>query len=255
MTNTKKTTNKSTTNSFKTNIVAVEKLINYNFKKKQTLITALTHRSYANELKRQGFLYNNERLEFLGDAILELVISDYLYRTYPELPEGIMTLVRATVVKTTSLAEVITELGAGNHLILGHGEEKTGGRTKEYLLANLFESLVGAIYIDGGLKKATEFIKVSLFEKTDRVVSTQAYTDPKTRLQEIAQQDYKITPTYTIITESGPAHERTYVAAVHIGEKQLADGSGSSKQKAEEAAAEKALELLDKLIPVPNAQD
>ncbi len=255
MTNTKNPTKQKTTNSFKTNVAEIEKLIGYTFKKKQTLVTALTHRSYANELKRQGFLYNNERLEFLGDAVLEVVISDYLYRTYPDLPEGIMTLVRATVVKTTSLAEVIVQLGAGNYLILGHGEEKTGGRTKEYLLANLFESIVGAIYIDAGMKKASEFIKKSLFEKTDRVVATQAYTDPKTRLQEIAQQHYKITPTYTIITESGPAHERTYVAAVHIGEKQLADGSGSSKQKAEEAAAEKALELLDKLIQVPNAQD
>ena len=232
----------------------VEKILGYTFKKKKTLITALTHRSYANELKKQGFQYNNERLEFLGDAIVELAVSDYLYREFDDIPEGIMTLVRATVVKTTSLAEEVLVLGLGDYLILGHGEEKTGGRNKEYLLANLYESLVGALYIDGGLKRATDFIKRTLFEKLKKAVSTKDYTDAKTRLQEITQQHYKITPTYTIIQESGPAHERTYVAAVHLGDKQLTDGSGSSKQKAEEAAAEKALGLLDKLIEDSHAQ-
>jgi ribonuclease-3 len=233
---------------------AVEEIIGHVFKKKSLLTTALTHRSYANELKKQGFQYNNERLEFLGDAILELVVSDYLYRSFPDLPEGIMTLVRATVVKTTSLAEEVATLGLGEYLILGHGEEKTGGRTKEYLLANLYESIVGAIYLDGGMKKATAFIEKTLFAKVVNAVDTKEYTDPKTRLQEIAQQHFKITPTYTIIQESGPAHERTYVAAVHLGEKQLTDGEGTSKQKAEEAAAEKALGLLDKLITDPHAQ-
>ncbi|MCC7304127.1 ribonuclease III [bacterium] len=234
---------------------AVEKIIGYSFKKKQTLITALTHRSYANELRKQGFQYNNERLEFLGDAVLEIVVSDYLYRTYEELPEGIMTLVRAAVVKTTSLAEEVAKMKLGEFLILGHGEEKTGGRTKEYLLANLYESLVGAIYLDGGMKKASEFIENTLFEKIKMTVTGKNYTDSKTRLQEIAQQHYKVTPTYTIIQESGPAHERIYVAAVHIGDKQLSEGSGSSKQKAEDAAAEKALGLLDKLTEDSHAQN
>lgn len=232
----------------------VEQIIEYTFKKKQILITALTHRSYANELRKQGFEYNNERLEFLGDAVVELVVSDYLFRKYPDLPEGVMTLVRAVVVKTTSLAEEIVELGLGGNLILGHGEEKTGGRNKEYLLANLFESIVGAIYLDGGMKKASAFIEKHLFEKIDEAVQTKNYTDAKTRLQEIAQQHYKITPTYTIIQESGPAHERTYVAAVQLGDKQLSEGTGSSKQKAEEAAAEKALGLLDKLTEDSHAQ-
>jgi ribonuclease-3 len=235
-------------------IKAVESIIGYTFKKKNFLVTALTHRSFANELKKQGFQYNNERMEFLGDAVLELVISDLLYREYPDLPEGIMTLVRATVVKTTSLAEEVAKLGLGDYLILGHGEEKTGGRTKEYLLANLYESIVGAIYLDSGMKKALAFIESTLYAKVKSAVDTKDYSDPKTRLQEIAQQHFKITPTYTIIQESGPAHERTYVAAVHIGDKQLTDGSGSSKQKAEEAAAEKALGLLDKLIEDPHAQ-
>lgn len=231
----------------KQNIEAVEKIIGYTFKKKQTLITALTHRSYANELRKQGFQYNNERLEFLGDAVLEIVVSDFLFRNYEDLPEGIMTLVRAAVVKTTSLAEEVVTLKLGDYLILGHGEEKTGGRNKEYLLANLYESLVGGIYFDGGMKKAAKFIEDTLFEKIKKTVEKKDYTDSKTRLQEIAQQHYKLTPTYTIIQESGPAHERTYVAAVLIGDKQLSDGSGSSKQKAEEAAAEKALGQLDKL--------
>jgi len=233
----------------------VEKIVGYTFKKKQTLITALTHRSYANELKKRGFQYNNERLEFLGDAVLELVVSDYLFRTYSDIPEGIMTLVRAAAVKTTSLAEEIVTLGLGKYLIMGHGEEKTGGRNKEYLLANLYESLVGAIYFDGGMKKAAAFIEKTLFKKISQAVEKKDYTDAKTRLQELTQQDFKITPTYTIIQESGPAHERTYVAAVHLGEKQLSEGSGPSKQKAEENAAQKALELLDNLTRDSHAQD
>lgn len=240
MTNTKQKSSAKT-------VAPVEKIIGYVFKKKQILITALTHRSTANELRKQGFEYNNERLEFLGDAVLELVVSDYLYQKYDSLPEGVMTLVRAAVVKTTSLAEEVSKLNLGEFLILGHGEEKTGGRTKEYLLANLFESIVGAIYLDAGMKKASAFIGTVLFNKIKETIETKNYTDAKTRLQELAQQHYKITPTYTIITESGPAHERTYVAAVQIGEKQLSEGSGSSKQKAEEEAANKALELLDKL--------
>ena len=232
-----------------------EKIIGYTFKKKQILITALTHRSYANELRKQGLQYNNERLEFLGDAVLELVVSDYLFKTFPDLPEGLMTLVRAAVVKTTSLAEEVVKLGLGEHLIMGHGEEKTGGRNKEYLLANLDESLVGAMYVDGGMKKAAAFIEKTLFAKISTTVEKKNYTDAKTQLQELTQQDYKITPTYTIIQESGPAHERTYVAAVHIGKKKLSDGSGPSKQKAEEDAAQKALELLDNLKRDSHAQD
>lgn len=235
---------------------AIEKVIGYTFKRKQTLTNALTHRSYSNELRKQGKVqYNNERIEFLGDAVLELVVSDYLYRTYPDHQEGVMTLARAAVVKTTSLAEEVVKLGLGEFLIMGHGEEKTGGRNKEYLLANLYESLVGAIYFDGGMKKASAFIEMTLFEKIQKAVEQKDYTDSKTRLQEITQQDYKITPTYTIIQESGPAHERIYVAAVHIGDKKLSEGSGSSKQKAEESAAEKALGLLDNLKRESHAQN
>lgn len=236
-------------------ITAVEKKIGYTFKKKQYLMEALTHRSYSNELRKKGLAYNNERMEFLGDAVLELIVSDYLFRTYPELPEGIMTLVRSNVVKTTSLSLEVARLELGNHLFLGHGEEKTGGRNKEYLLANLFESIIGAIYLDGGIKHATAFVKKNLFNKIEETVNAKDYVDPKTKLQEIAQQHFKITPVYTIIHESGPAHERTYVAAVHIGDKELSNGEGSSKQKAEESAAVKALELLANLIQESHAQD
>ncbi|WKZ24082.1 MAG: ribonuclease III [Candidatus Dojkabacteria bacterium] len=246
--NTKQNTSKTS------NLQEVETLIGYTFKKKQTLTTALTHRSYANELKKQGFLYNNERLEFLGDAVLELVVSEYMFATYPDLPEGIMTLVRAAVVRTSSLAEIMGTLHMGKYLIMGHGEEKTGGRTKEYLLANLYESLVGAIYLDGKMKHAKAFIEKTLFAKIDEAVKQKNYVDSKTRLQELTQQLYKITPTYTIIQESGPAHERTYVAAVLLGDKKLSEGTGLSKQKAEEAAASKALELLDNLTTESHAQ-
>jgi len=233
----------------------VEDTVGYTFSKKHILVRALTHRSYSNKLKKQGYNYSNERLEFLGDAVLELVVSEYLFNTYKDITEGIMTLVRSTVVKTTSLAEEIAKLDLGKALILGHGEEKTGGREKQYLLANLYEAITGAIYMDGGIKPAKTFIKSTLFSKIDEVVKSEDYIDPKTKFQELAQEVFKITPTYTIIHESGPAHERIYTAVVQIEDRELAEGSGPSKQKAEEGAAQKALELLDKLKKESHAQD
>lgn len=235
-------------NEFLPFVEKAEKILNYSFKDKSLLILALTHRSYANQLKKQGDLYNNERIEFLGDAVLELVISDYLYKNYPHFAEGILTLVRSTIVRTTSLSASLEKLGLQECIIMGKGEEKTGGRTKPYIMANVFESITGALYLDGGLDKAADFIFKNLKEYADYVVEHKKYVDPKTQLQEITQNHFKKTPLYTIIHESGPAHEKNYVASVSIDKKKLAEGSGTSKQRAEEVAAEKALETIDKLI-------
>lgn len=236
-----------------TKISSVEKLLSYTFKKKDLILLALTHRSYTNQLKKQGENYNNERIEFLGDAVLELVVSEYLYKEYPDFPEGILTLVRSTVVRTSSLSTALEKIGVQDSIIMGKGEEKSGGKNKPYILANTYEAIVGAIYLDGGYKAASKFIFDTLKEYIHHVVDNKKFMDPKTQLQEIVQSHFKITPFYTIIHESGPAHEKEYIAAVHVGEKKLSEGKGSSKQKAEETAAEKALEILDKLINKTNA--
>jgi ribonuclease-3 len=232
-----------------------EKILNYTFKNREYLQLALTHRSYTNQLKKQGDIYNNERIEFLGDAVLELVISDYLYRNYPDFSEGILTLVRSTIVRTTSLSKAVEEISLGECIIMGKGEEKTGGRTKPYILANIFESIVGALFLDGGIEVASDFIFRTLKAHADHVIEHKQYVDPKTQLQEITQNHFKKTPNYTIIHESGPAHEKNYVAAVLVDKKKLAEGTGSSKQRAEEDAAEKALEIIDNLIKSSDAEN
>lgn len=236
-------------------IAAVEKIIQYEFKNKSFLILALTHRSYTNQLKKTGEQYHNERIEFLGDAVLELIVSEFLYKTYPDFAEGILTLVRSTVVRTTSLSAIIEELGLQEHIFMGKGEEKTGGRGKQYILANIFESIIGAIYLDGGTKHAATFIMSHLEKRIATVVENKSYIDPKTQLQEYTQSHFKKTPIYTIIHESGPAHNKKYVAAVLLEARKLAEGSGTSKQRAEEEAATAALEVIDNLSEKDNVKD
>lgn len=234
----------------------VYELLGYTFRSPKYLLIALTHRSYINVLKKEkGYYYTNERLEFLGDAVLELIISEYLFKTYPKLSEGVLTLIRAAVVRTESLAEVMRKIGIGPYIFLGKGERKTGGEDKPYILANVFEAMVGAIYLDGGYRNAKEVVLRWLKPRIKKVVASKSYIDPKTRLQEVTQKHFKSTPVYEIISEEGKAHERIYTAVVKIDGKILGKGSGSSKQRAHEEAAQEALEKLDKIIVKGNVKD
>lgn len=221
----------------------LEKSIGVEFKDKSLLQTALTHRSYLNEHK--GVKENNERLEFLGDAVLELIVSDYLFSTYTERPEGELTSFRSALVKTDSLAETSKELGYGKYLRLSKGEEDTGGREKDYLLANVFEAVLGAIYLDKGYDVCTEFVLRVLVSKIDRIVEKRLDIDSKTKIQELAQSTYKVTPVYEVVKEEGPDHNKKFTVVVKIDEKVIGEGTGASKQKAEEKAASEGIKYIN----------
>jgi len=216
----------------------LEKVLKITFNDKDLLARALTHRSYLNEHK--GIIQSNERLEFLGDSILQFLTSNYLYRNYKE-PEGLLTSYRAAVVRTESLAEESEKLGVGEFLLLSKGEEAGGGRTRTYILANTFEALLGAIFIDRGLNACQTLLEETIFPKILKVVKRGDYKDNKSFFQEVAQEKVGITPTYQVLEESGPDHDKTFKVAVYVGDKIAGTGIGPSKQKAEEAAAESAL--------------
>jgi ribonuclease III len=222
------------------------KIIEVKFKKIELLTEALTHRSFVNE-NRDEPTFHNERIEFLGDAVLELIISDHLYSTYKDRPEGELTSFRAATVRTESLATVSRDLGVGEYLRMSNGEEATGGRDKDYLLANAFEAILGAIFLDQGMKASSKFVHQYLVPKIARVVKYRLDIDSKTKFQEIAQSIYKVTPTYEVLSEKGPDHEKIFTMAVMVGDKKLGEGQGASKQKAEEQAAGEALKEVEKL--------
>ena len=220
----------------------LSKKININFNDISLLKRALTHRSYLNE--NRDVDKNNERLEFLGDAVLELIISQYLYNKYPDRPEGDLTSFRSAIVRTESLADASRELNYGKYLRLAKGEEESGGRDKDYILANTFEAVLGAIYIDQGYQKCKDLVERVLITKIDNIVKNRLDIDSKTKIQEIAQEKYKLTPTYEVVKESGPDHNKEFIVAVKIGEKVIGKGKGSSKQRAEESAAKKGLKYI-----------
>jgi ribonuclease III len=217
-----------------------ESKIAYAFAKKALLEQAFTHRSYLNE-NRTG-KEHNERLEFLGDAVLELAVTEFLFAKYPEKPEGELTAYRAALVNTISIADCATTLGMNEFLLLSRGESKDTGRARQIILANAFEALIGAIYLDGGYDAAKNFIAAQLFHKTDDVVSKRLWQDAKSRFQEIAQEKVKVTPQYQLIDQSGPDHDRTFVVGAFLGTEKVSLGEGRSKQEAEQSAAQKALE-------------
>ena len=214
------------------------------FINKQLLIQAFTHRSYLNETKKQ--IESNERLEFLGDSILSFVISEYLYKTYPDFNEGILTNLRSLVVNTKSLAKAAKKLGFGQHLYLSKGEEESKGRENESILANTFESVIGALYMDQGISAANEFIGNTIILEIDGYVKKRVFKDPKSLLQENVQARKQNSPVYKVIQEEGPAHAKIFTIGVFIENEQLGEGVGHSKQEAEESAAEKALEKMNK---------
>ena len=217
--------------------------IGIKFNNEELLLNAFVHRSFLNE--NRGFkLPSNERLEFLGDACLELVVSEYLYKNYPQEPEGKLTSYRGALVNTQSLAQSAKSINLGNYLLLSKGEEEGGGRDSNYLMANTFEALVGAIYLDQGYKTAQKFIEEYVISKLDEIIRLELYRDPKSKLQELTQAQMSITPTYKVVSESGPDHDKTFEVEVYLNDKVAGRGVGSSKQKAEIAAAKNALEKL-----------
>lgn len=219
----------------------LETMLGAVFSNKVTLLTAITHRSYLNE-HREATQDHNERLEFLGDAVLELAVTDYLFQKYPEKPEGDLTAIRAALVNTVSLSESAASLGINDFLLMSKGEAKDTGRARQYILANAFEACIGALYLDLGYEAAVAFIARELFPKTDRIVEKRLWQDPKSRFQELAQEHVSITPTYELLSQEGPDHDRVFTIGVFLRHEKVAEGKGRSKQEAEQSAAEKAIE-------------
>jgi ribonuclease III len=223
----------------------VEKKLGLKFKDTTLLKNALIHRSYLNENRKKN-LENNERLEFLGDAVLELIISAELYTKFPKKTEGELTSIRSAIVRTESLAQESRRLEIGKHILMSKGEKDSGGQDKDFILANTYEALLGAIYMDLGFEKCKEFVKKTALKKLPRVISEELFIDPKTKIQELIQAKYKVTPTYKVIEEVGPDHDKSFTVALKIGNTVMAKGSGLSKQKAEEDAAQKSIDILEK---------
>ena len=218
----------------------LEKKIGIKFKDKSLLSIAFVHKSYVNEHRNES-IDHNERMEFLGDAVLELISTEHLYRNHPEQAEGEMTNFRSALVQGKNLAEVARLLNLGEYLFLSHGEENSGGRKKNYILANTLEALIGAIYLDQGFKVTEKFIKTHILASLDEIIENNLHIDPKSSFQEIVQEKMDVTPTYELIKDSGPDHNKKFECGVFIGKKLIVTGVGSSKQKAEEDAAKKAL--------------
>lgn len=205
---------------------------------------ALVHRSYVNESKETK---NNERLEFLGDAVLELIVTEYLFKTYPQYPEGDLTSFRAAVVRTESLAEESLRLGVGKYILMSNGEEATGGRERPYILANTFEAIIGAMYLDLGYKSSQKFVTANICYKLEDIIKNRLDIDSKSKLQELTQEMVKITPAYELIDSSGPDHDKTFTMGVKLNDTLLAQGNGKNKQEAEQNAAQQALDNWEEL--------
>ncbi len=222
-----------------------QKTIKYKFSSVALLQEALTHRSYLNE-HPEWKIANNERLEFLGDAVLELVITEELFNRYPDKEEGWMTSVRAALVNYVTLAEVARGIGIDGAVLLSRGEAKDTGRAREVILANAFESLIGAIYLDGEYKAAKKFINTFVTSRLEDIIRNALHVDAKSLLQEKVQASLKVTPVYKVLSSEGPDHKKMFTIGVYFGDKLVAQGSGPSKQDGEVDAAKKALEIIEK---------
>lgn len=224
----------------------LENSLNIHFSNKELLRSAFIHRSFLNEHSEEK-LPHNERLEFLGDSVLGFVVSEFLYKKYPDRPEGDLTNFRSSIVNARTLAEAASKLELGKYLLLSKGEEATGGRNRQYLLANTFEALLGAIYLDLGLQPARELINRELLPLLPEIITKGSYKDFKSALQEQSQEKLNVTPTYKVMQETGPDHDRTFTVGVFLNDKQVGQGTGKSKQQAEQEAASAALENFSKL--------
>lgn len=223
---------------------SLEEKIKINFVNSELIDAAFVHKSYINEHKDRK-KEHNERLEFLGDAVLELVVTDFLYKNFPTKGEGVLTNWRAALVQGKHLAEIAIQLDLGVYLYLSRGEERSGGRKKNYILANTLEALIGAIYLDKGYETAHEFIGNFILNKLTSILEQGLHIDAKSRFQEICQEFLNITPEYRVIKEDGPDHDKVFTMGAYIGEELIAEGEGSSKQKAEQMAATAALKAKD----------
>lgn len=220
------------------NISKFEEIINYTFEDKSYILEALTHSSYSNENKNYKF---NERLEFLGDSVLSIVISDYLFKKETNLPEGELTKLRANIVCEESLSEVAGQIYLGEHLLLGKGEEATGGRDRISILADALEAVIAAIYLDGGLEQASKFIFKFMEEIIENSIEGKIFRDYKTYLQEVLQSKGEQHIWYKLVEEKGPDHNKRFVMKVGINDEVLGVGEGKSKKDAEQVAAKSAL--------------
>ena len=220
------------------------KKLGFEFTNLELLITALTHRSYVNEHKN-SVQYHNERLEFLGDAVLELAVTEYLFNNFSE-PEGILTSWRAALVRTESIGDAGDKLGYEPLLRMSRGEKHGSDRARQQILANAFEALIGSIYIDQGYEKARNFILENILSQLEEILDEGSWRDPKSYVQEIIQRDEGVTPVYKVLEEEGPDHDKHFKVGLFIDQKKVATGEGSSKQRAQQEAAKKAIKKFEK---------
>ena len=221
-------------------LTKLEEKIELEFKNKDLLTLAFVHKSFINEHTEEKEY--NERLEFLGDAVLELSVTQFLYLNYPDQPEGQLTSWRSALVKGKNLAKVSKNLELGQFLLLSRGEDLSKGREKEYILANTCEALIGAIFLDKGFEVANDFILKHIVVMLPEIIAKGLNVDSKSRVQELAQDKFNLTPTYELISEEGPDHDKKFIMGIYFGKRLAGEGEGSSKQDAEQAAARNAIE-------------
>jgi ribonuclease-3 len=231
--------------SYSEDLPGLEASLGYAFKRKSRLKEALTHKSYAHE-KSNDRTSCNERMEFLGDAVLELIISEYLFSSYPEYTEAELSKIKAYIVQESTLAQTAKDIDIGRHLRLGKGEEMTRGRKKSSLLSDAFEAVLAAIYMDGGYKHAKEFVLRHLTCKIDELTESNVIFDFKTKIQEVAQAQFGVLPRYVIHKEEGPEHQKTFEVKVFIKDNFLGSGKGKTKKAAAQKAAEEGLNKINR---------
>lgn len=221
--------------------LSFEKKIGLNFNNKHLLQQAFIHRSYINEYKGTH-LKHNERLEFLGDAVLELVVTDFLFEKYATIAEGRLTAYRSALVRTESISAAARAMGMNDLLMLSKGESRDQGKARDYILANTFEAFVGAVYLDLGYESAKKVIAETLFPNIEDIIKEGTWRDAKSYVQEKSQEIYSETPRYELISAEGPDHDKHFVMAIYFGDKKISEGVGNSKQKAQQSAAQHAIE-------------
>jgi len=218
-----------------------EEKIGVKFENIKLLEKAFTHRSFINENPKSG-LEHNERLEFLGDAVIELIVTDYLFRTYPTSTEGELTAYRSALVNAIVIGEVASAIGMNEYLLLSKGEQKDTGRARQTILANTYESFVAALYLDQGYDSCKKFVVETLIPKLVEIIKKKSWKDAKSQVQEEAQERLGLTPSYKVVTEAGPDHDKHFTIAVYFGDKKIAEGKGQSKQEAQQVAAQNAID-------------